>query len=265
MNVPETLLLFTVVPAAAAAALHYVFRKVVTPDYLIDHHDVAGFLIAVVGVVYAVVLGFVVVTVWVSFDSAQRTADLEASDAAELFTLARAFPEPAKSDLEHSIANYAFEVRDREWPLLASGNQDRRARQIYLTAVEEIMLAPHAHTSMVDEFARVPLQERALATLHDLSVHRRERLIDTSTQLPNVLYFALFGGGILVVAFGFLFGVEKVKLQLTMTALLTASMGLLLGVILCLDKPYSGAVRVSPDAWTLIIESNDLARYRTGG
>jgi Protein of unknown function (DUF4239) len=261
--VAETLVLFTVVPAVVLCAIHYGFRKLVPPEHLIPHHDVAGFLIAVVGVIYAVVLGFVVVTVWVSFDTAQRTADLEASDAAELFTLARAFPQPARGHLEHSLADYAFEVRDREWPLLSSGNQDQRARQIYLTAVEEIMQQPHGHASVADEVERVPLQDRALSTLHDLSTHRRERLIDAGTRLPTALYAALVVGAVFVLAFVFLFGVERTALQLTMTAIIAASIGLLFGVIVCLDRPYSGAMRVSPDAWTLIIENNDLERFRT--
>jgi len=258
-----TLLLFKIVPAIVVAALHYGFRRIVKPEDLIAHHDVAGFLIAVVGVIYAVVLGFVVITVWVSFDSAQRTADLEASDAAELFSLAGAFPEPSKSRLEHSIADYAFEVRDREWRMLASGSQDARARRLYLTAVEEIMLRPHKHTSLNDDVDRVPLEERALATLHDLSTHRRQRLIDADALLPAALYVALVVGAVFVLAFTFLFGVDKVVLQLTMTALITASMGLLLGVIVCLDGPYTGPLRVSPAAWTMIIENNNLQEYRT--
>lgn len=263
MAVIETLVLFTVVPAIVVCVLHYGFRRIVKPEDLIAHHDVAGFLIAVVGVIYAVVLGFVVITVWVSFDNAQRTADLEASDAAELFSLARAFPDPAKSRLEHSIADYAFEVRDREWPMLASGSQDVQARRLYLNAVEEIMLRPHKHTSLNDDVDRVPLEERALSTLHDLSAHRRQRLIDSEARLPAALYVALVVGAVFVLAFAFLFGVDKVVLQLTMTAIITASIGLLLGVIVCLDRPYTGAMRISPAAWTLVIDNNNLQQYRT--
>src|SRR6185312_12227705 len=82
------LLLFAVVPALVTVGLHAIFRSFVVADRLIPHHDVAGFLVGIAGVLYAVVLGFLVITVWVSFDSAQATADLEASDVAELFTFA---------------------------------------------------------------------------------------------------------------------------------------------------------------------------------
>ncbi|MGZ3550254.1 MAG: bestrophin-like domain, partial [Vulcanimicrobiaceae bacterium] len=132
------LVLFSVLPALAAAGLHYGFRRVVPPNQLLPHHDVAGFLIAVVGVIYAVVLGFVVVNVWVAFDSAQRTADLEAGDVAELFNVARAFPKETRTPLQRSMADYAFEVRDREWPMLEYDRQDLRARRFVIDALQTI-------------------------------------------------------------------------------------------------------------------------------
>ncbi|MGZ3499054.1 MAG: bestrophin-like domain, partial [Vulcanimicrobiaceae bacterium] len=58
-------------------------------------------------------------------------------------------------------------------------------------------------------------------------------------------------------------GITNQTLQLTMTALVAASIGLLFGVIVSLDRPYTGSIRVSPEAWTLIIENNHLANYRS--
>lgn len=257
------LVLFTVLPAAIAATLHYAFRRIVPPDRLIPHHDVAGFLIAVVGVIYAVVLGFVVVNVWVAFDSAQRTADLEASNVAELFSVAGQFPKSTHVRVQQLMAGYAFEVRDREWPMLVYDKQDSRARHYVTDALQAIASQPQPRDgSMGDALDRFLLQQNALAKLQEISTHRRERLIDADSHLPGALYLALFIGAVIVLAFVFLFGMDSQTVQLTMTALVTASIGLLFGVIVSLDRPYSGAIRVSPEAWTLIIENNHLADYR---
>lgn len=247
------LLLFAVAPALVTVGLHAIFRRYVVADRLIPHHDVAGFLVGIAGVLYAVVLGFLVVTVWVSFDSAQVTADLEASDVAELFNFASIMPQPARRELRQAMADYAFEVRDREWPMLVYNRQDLRARSVYRTALPII-------TSSVVPPA---LEQTALTTLHELSVHRRQRLITAGTGLPQALYVALIAGAAIVLAFAFLFGVENKALQFTMTFLIAAMMGLLFGTIVCLDRPYSGPIRVSSDAWSLVIENNDLAQYRT--
>ncbi|HLI96247.1 MAG TPA: hypothetical protein VKT72_09180 [Candidatus Baltobacteraceae bacterium] len=258
------LLLFAIVPASVVVGLHAIFRRFVTPDQLLPHHDVAGFLVGIAGVLYAVVLGFLVITVWVSFDSAQATADLEASDVAEVFNFAGVLPEPARTHLRRAMADYAFEVRDREWPMLVYDRQDMRARAFFRYALPDIASVTAAvHRSAGSAEGALAVEQSALSTLHDLSVHRRQRLITASSGLPEALYVALFVGAVIILAFVFLFGVDNKALQFTMTFLITAMVGLLFGTIVSLDRPYSGPIRVSPHAWTLVIENNRLEDYRT--
>ncbi|MBV9270489.1 MAG: hypothetical protein JO165_05300, partial [Candidatus Eremiobacteraeota bacterium] len=112
-----TLLLLTVIPATIVTLIHAVFRRRVSAQRLREQQEVAGFLVAVVAVVYAVVLGFIVVTASISFDSAQRTADAEAGDVEDLAGLARMLDEPPRSQIHRLLGEYAFEVRDVEWPM----------------------------------------------------------------------------------------------------------------------------------------------------
>jgi hypothetical protein len=86
---------------------HSIFIHYVHEDVLVPHREVAGFLVAIVGVVYAVALGFAVVTVWVQFNDAQRTADTEAGDAGELAALSALFAEPARTRLRTLIVEAA--------------------------------------------------------------------------------------------------------------------------------------------------------------
>ena len=45
-----------------------------------QHNSVAGFIYAVVGIAYAVLLGLVLVAVWEQFQAARTTVDTEADD-----------------------------------------------------------------------------------------------------------------------------------------------------------------------------------------
>src|SRR3712207_4726955 len=45
-----------------------------------QHNDVAGFIYAVLGVLYAVLLGFVTISVWEDFEVARITAENEANE-----------------------------------------------------------------------------------------------------------------------------------------------------------------------------------------
>jgi len=99
------------------------------------------------------------------------------------------------------------------------------------------------------------------SSLRDIADNRRLRMIQADKRLSPTLTFALVIGALMVVAFIFLFGVEDRVLQFTMTAIVAGCIGLLLGVVFEFSSPYSGSLRVSPDAWTYIIENNHLASY----
>jgi hypothetical protein len=56
---------------------------------------VAGFIYAVVGITYAVLLGLLVIAVWGSYEAARNTTRSEANELAEIFWLADRLP-PSK-------------------------------------------------------------------------------------------------------------------------------------------------------------------------
>src|SRR3712207_2571007 len=90
------------------------------------HNDVAGFIYAVLGVVYAVLLGFVTIAVWEDFELARITTDSEANELAELFWLAREFPEPERERLQELARSYAEVVTNEEWSLMSEGKASPR-------------------------------------------------------------------------------------------------------------------------------------------
>src|SRR3712207_2605594 len=86
-----------------------------------EHNDVAGFIYAVLGVIYAVLLALVVIAVWEEFGRARVTVEGEANALAEIFWLAHRLPEPEGRELQELARSYAEEVVDEEWPLMEQG------------------------------------------------------------------------------------------------------------------------------------------------
>jgi predicted lipid-binding transport protein (Tim44 family) len=78
------------------------------------------------------------------------------------------------------------------------------------------------------------------------------------------MFLALILGGLMVLVFVFLFGVESGAIQLTMTATVAGCIGLLIGLVVEFNAPYSGAIRVTPEAWTLVIDGNHFADVASG-
>jgi hypothetical protein len=84
-------------------------------------HDVAVAIFSLVGVLYAVLLAFVVVEVWQADDNAQSNSQAEASDVSQLYFTARALPQPQRGQLTTLARTYAETVAHQEWPLMARG------------------------------------------------------------------------------------------------------------------------------------------------
>src|SRR5215212_9484399 len=105
---------------AAVAGLELV-QRLVPAQKRQEHNEVAGFLYAVLGVVYAVLLALLVIAVWEQYQRARETVESEASAVGEIAWLAHRLPEPERHELQEDARSYAQEVVDTEWPLMEQG------------------------------------------------------------------------------------------------------------------------------------------------
>src|SRR5215210_3903692 len=105
---------------AAVVGLELV-QRLVPAQKRQEHNEVAGFLYAVVGVVYAVLLPLLVIAVWEQFQKANETVESEANGVAEVAWLAHRLPEPEHHVLQEDARAYAQEVVDTEWPRMEQG------------------------------------------------------------------------------------------------------------------------------------------------
>src|SRR5215217_6806584 len=93
-----------------------------------QHNDVAGFIYAALGVIYAVLLALVVIAVWEEYGAAGETVEQEANATAEVFWLGHRLPEPAGPHVQELARSYAEEVIHKEWPLMEKGEAPMMAQ-----------------------------------------------------------------------------------------------------------------------------------------
>jgi hypothetical protein len=233
----------------AAALLHALVHRRVAYASLIKHNDVAGFVFSVIGVIYAVVLGFVVVVVWEKFDAANDHVQVEAAAASDLYRTVGGLDPAFRDRVRQRLRDYAHNEIDIEWPLMARD------------ALPHSGMAPglEAIVGEVDRYqpkgaAQVNVHQLALADAERLLDARRQRIADTSPSVPELLWFALICGAVATLGFSYLFGVENLRAQLVMTGILAAVVAILFVVIHEFDSPFSGTVGVSDVAWNDFLE-----------
>jgi Protein of unknown function (DUF4239) len=255
MSIPIGLLLGCISVSLAAGGLILV-QRLVPISLRRQHNDVAGFIYAVLGVVYAVLLGLTVVAVWEEWNMAVVTADEEASSLAEVFWLADRMPESEGHHIQELARSYARVVVNEEWPLMERGKSSPKAWDL----IDDIRASlQNFDTSTPEEQV---LYEQGFERMRDLATARRDRLLEAEQGLPAILWVVLIAGGIIVVSFTYLFGLDSTVIHLLMVASLALIIALVLFTVAALDFPFKGDVTVDPDAMEQILgrfESSKLS------
>src|SRR5581483_10605809 len=152
---------------ALAIVMGMLVQRVLPQAVLREHNDIAGFILAVVGVVYAVLLAFLAIGVWERFTTAEARTYDEANQLAVLYRYADVFPNGHV--LRREIANYAEIVVREEWPAMNRGQQSAPADNLIERVAYEVRHLP------VKTPAEQNVQAAMLANLNAVMIDRDDR------------------------------------------------------------------------------------------
>lgn len=239
-------LIFVASLAAIALALRLVQRHVPHP-HRERHNEVAGFIFAGVGVLYAVLLGFVVVSVWSGVGSAQQTTFNEADSLAGVYWISRSLPLPLGAQIEHETLDYATTVENSEWPLMTKHQSSPQATDlVYAIRASVLSYQPTTLQQQV-------LYDHAVTDVENLASARRERLNEVQDSVPPILWVALITGAVLTIGFTFLFGMSNSVAHGLMVLVLGALVVASLILIKEMDYPFAGVTKVEPTAFQVFL------------
>jgi hypothetical protein len=230
-----------VVPAVGG---HMIVRRLVPHPYLAKHNEITGFVLAIVGVIYAVLLAFVVIIAWESYDQASNVAQAEVAAASDLYRFSQTYTDPQRSQLRAEITRYSRLMEDEEWPAMQKGGQSAAA----LASADRIADLTVAMID-ADPRPRVAIHNVVTGALRSFLDSRRTRLDENSEGIPASLWIGLVIGAMITISFTYLFGAEDFRLQLVVTALLATLIAVMFSMVIALDYPYRGYTAISSDIW----------------
>jgi hypothetical protein len=217
-----------------------IVRTIFPRELLLEHNELAGFIFAVVGVIYAVILGFVAVGVWERFVSADdRTYD-EASAVTAVYRDAGSFSnwQLLRGDVRH----YVRDTIDEGWPALQTGKP-------LPDTISAEHLSRDVHHTPVHDAREAEVFGHMIERTSEALLDRDARVTEDSSGLNGVMWLVVFVGGFVTVAFSYLFGFQRTVMQTVMIGTLALLIGLVMFLMMSLDYPFRGAIRVGPDAF----------------
>jgi protein-S-isoprenylcysteine O-methyltransferase Ste14 len=239
-----------------------VVQRLVPASVRKEHNDVAGFIYAALGVIYAVLLALVVIAVWEEYGRARITVETEANALAEIFWLAHSLPEPERHHLQELSRSYAEEVVDEEWPLMEQGRtpllEHTRAVPRGWVLIDNIRATLQGYDPRTE--AQQELYAEGLDQVQRLADARRTRLVQAEESLPAVLWVVLVVGGMVAVGFTYLFGLERTEPHALMVASLAGVIALVLFTIGVMDHPFSGGASIETGAFELVLNRFETSK-----
>jgi Protein of unknown function (DUF4239) len=203
-----------------------------------EHNDLIGWQLNIIGTTYAVILGFMLYTVWTSFDEAKLNADLEANALRNIYRLAEGLPNPQREELVRLSRAYADAVVDQDWPEMANSHIPEKSHLINQAMWKTLTSVKLATPT------EVVAEDHALTELSALTEHRRTRLLQSAYQLPAIFWSVLLVGAFLTIGSASLFGSANARLHTLQVFCFTLLITLVLLAIADVNLPFRGWVHI---------------------
>lgn len=236
----------TTAVAVACVGQWYIHRRFSEVNF-VRHNEVGGFIVAVVGSLYGVLLGFMTVIAWQHFADASQLVAAESAAATDAWHTAIGLPAASRSRVRRDMLLYADAMLKREWPAMRKSDFDRDADWIVMDAIGAAGgFNPHTLEAANAQVATLA----QLSALHD---DRQRRLSENRSGIIPFEWLVLLVGGVCIVGFCWLFGVENKSIHLMMTSAVTIIVSATLVLLFELQYPFQSDLRIQPDDWNAVV------------
>ncbi len=196
---------------------------------------------------FAVLLGFMVVAVWESYDLAKTTAGNEAAALVPLYRSTVALPKEAGDRMREIAREYVHQVIEDEWPSQAiTGKGSVKARK----AVGDMFRAFGDGTISGQIKKDYPfICTELMQSVNEVTADRNKRNIQANEGVPTVMWFAIFGGAFIIISMSFMIYMERAVPHYIMAGTMAALIGLLLYSCVLLSHPFRGPTAITPESF----------------
>ena len=197
-----------------------------------SHHQVAGYFLGVVGILYSLVLGLLIANLQGKFDRAAVEAQVESNSCSDLWNFTRGLPQAERHRMRLSIKNFYTAAQNESWDKTAISGKEIRGAVFYSKMWQELM------SYQPDGERENSCYQSCLSAMQDLSDARTYRTSFGNHTLPPIVWWMLVIGGALIVVFTYMFFVQTLATQLLITSCVAGIIALNLFLVNTFEHPY---------------------------
>lgn len=226
-------------------------RKIAEDDDPSETPDVIEYMVMMIGVVYAIVLGLAIAGVWEGLGGAQADTLAEAQALHEVKSRVQVYPADVRDKIRADVDTYAAYVADKEWPYMRDhGDLSPKGTALLDQVRTDVTqfdpksdLAAQAYQPVVDEVAAA-------------DEARASRGQNAGATMPGIVWFGLITGALVTVGLIFTLQIRHSARELLLAGLFSALIAFLLFLIWDLDAPFGSGLAVSADVFRDLVLNN---------
>ncbi|HZQ47134.1 MAG TPA: hypothetical protein VFC07_08990 [Verrucomicrobiae bacterium] len=213
-----------------------------------EDSEFGGAMVQCVMVFYGLAVALIAVNVSQTYSDVSKIVSQEATAVASLYRDVSCYPEPVRPMLQKDLRNYLDFIIHKAWPT-------QRRGQIQGGGVEQM---DHFQESLAGfepaTEGQKLLHGETLRAYNNFIQARRLRLDAVGTELPSVMWAVVVFGAFIGLSATFFFKVEDARLHGIHVILLAVFMGLVIFMIVALDRPFRGDLGISPQPYQLVYD-----------
>jgi len=233
----------------AFAGLFFVRRRILPRLRIrVDDSEFSGGMVQCVMVFYGLAVALVAVGVFQTYSDTSNLISGEAASLAALYRDVSGYPEALRPRLQGELRDYVRYTIDEAWPMQHRGKMPTAGVE-RVDRFQALLVAFEPSTE-----GQKLLHGETLAAYNRMMQARRLRLDALDQGLPGVMWIVVVVGAFIGLTSTFFFTVEDARLHFIQVMLLATFIGLVIFMIIALDRPFRGDLALRPDPYQLIYD-----------
>jgi hypothetical protein len=201
-------------------------------------NDLINYASAGFSLFYGLLLGLLSVAAYDNITTVERQVDQEVASISALYATMASFPEPIRGDVQRKLRDYTLYIINKDWPAHTEG-KIFNGGGLRLNVIAETLSGFEAEGR-----AQTVLQEQALKHFDEIRDARQSRLAGVRTAIPGVLWYVVAIGALINILLIWLLDARFV-LHLMIGGIISFFLGVIIFLVMAMDRPLQGSVRVS--------------------
>jgi hypothetical protein len=251
LTIPEMAVVIFGAIYLLAACVYGVVARLAVNDRARAFKALSPGMLPPLGILFALLVGFIAVEVWNNYDKAKLAVVSEASALRAVVLLAETFPEEEKTRIHALIDRHIEDAINKEWPAMARQRatlSTLRAHALIEALQDAITLKP------ADESQRT-VQLEVIKSIQAALDARRQRIVVSQSAVGRIKWAGLLLQGLCtLVAIAMVHSDNRLTSAIALT-LFATGIALSLLLIAAYSRPFTGEISVTSELLRQVLTS----------